>query len=105
VAADLLVEFVVAKGKKEQGRAFAVVDGSRIVGTGSGAAERPADLVFTVAPEDVDALRSGALDLSVGFMRGQIKMAGDFGALLHFLPLTAGEDPALPVSKLFESPE
>jgi hypothetical protein len=33
-------------------------------------------------------------------MRGQIKMAGDFGKLLHFLPLTAGPSPAVPVASL-----
>ena len=33
-------------------------------------------------------------------MRGQVKMAGDFGALLHFLPLTAGTTPAVPVATL-----
>ena len=98
--ADLLVEFVVAKGKKEQGRSYAHVDGSRVVGTGTGPAERPADIVFTVTPDDAAALRDGGLDLSVGFMRGQIKMAGDFGALLRFLPLTAGEHPAVPVREL-----
>ena len=54
--------------------------------------------MFTVTPDDADALRDGALDLSVGFMRGQIKMAGDFGALLRFLPLTAGRTPPLPVA-------
>ena len=33
-------------------------------------------------------------------MRGQVKMAGDFGALLQFLPLTAGAAPAVPVAAL-----
>ena len=33
-------------------------------------------------------------------MRGQVKMAGDFGALLQFLPLTAGADPAVSVADL-----
>lgn len=96
----LLVEFVVAKGKKEQSRSYAHVDGTRVIGTGDGAAERPADIVFTLTPDDAEALKDGALDLSVGFMRGQIKMAGDFGALLHFLPLTSGAKPALPVASL-----
>ena len=96
----MLVEFVVAKGKKEQSRSYATLDGDRVIGTTEGAAPTPADITFTVAPNDIDALRSGALDLSVGFMRGQIKMAGDFGALLQFLPLTAGKDPAVPVASL-----
>ena len=33
-------------------------------------------------------------------MRGQVKMAGDFGALLQFLPLTAGAEPAVAVAEL-----
>jgi hypothetical protein len=33
-------------------------------------------------------------------MRGQVKMAGDFGALLRLLPLTAGADPAVSVADL-----
>jgi hypothetical protein len=96
----MLLEFVVAKGKKEQGRCYAHVDGERVIGTGTGPAERPADIVFTLTPDDAEALRSGALDLSVGYMRGQIKMAGDFGVLLRFLPLTFGREPALPVASL-----
>jgi hypothetical protein len=96
----MLLEFVVAKGKKEQGRSYAHVDGDRIIGTGAGPAERPADIVFTMTPEDAQALRDGTLDLSVGFMRGQVKMAGDFGALLQFLPRTAGAHPAVPMGSL-----
>ena len=43
-------------------------------------------------------MHDGALDLSVGFMRGQVKMSGDFGALLRFLPVTGGPEPQLPVA-------
>ena len=49
---------------------------------------------------DAQALHDGSLDLSVGFMRGQVKMAGDFGKLLQFLPLTAGDPPRLRVADL-----
>ena len=96
----MLVEFVIAQGKKEQARGYAHLDGSRIVGTDTGPAPSPADIVFTLTPADATALHDGTLDLSVGFMRGQVKMAGDFGALLRFLPLTAGADPAVPVADL-----
>lgn len=96
----MLVEFIVAKGKKEQARCYATLDGDRVVGVESGAAPAPADIAFTVTPADAEGLRDGTLDLSVGFMRGQIKMAGDFGALLRFLPLTAGPDPAVAVPAL-----
>ena len=33
-------------------------------------------------------------------MRGQVKMAGDFGALLQFLPLTGGRAPRLSVAEM-----
>jgi hypothetical protein len=33
-------------------------------------------------------------------MRGQVKMAGDFGTLLRFLPLTGGTDPGLALADL-----
>ncbi|MGH8977082.1 MAG: SCP2 sterol-binding domain-containing protein [Acidimicrobiia bacterium] len=96
----MLVEFVVAQGKKEQARGYAHVDGQRILGSEAGAAPKPADIVFTLTPADANALHEGSLDLTVGFMRGQVKMAGDFGALLRFLPLTAGPEPAVPVAAL-----
>src|SRR3954447_13380438 len=88
----MIVEFVVAAGKKEQGRSWVEVDeNGSISSRGDGAPDAPADITFTATPADAQALHEGSLDLSVGFMRGQVKMAGDFGALLHFLPLTSGE--------------
>ena len=91
----MIVEFVVAAGKKEQARGWARVDGDTVVASGPGAPAEPAEVTFTATPADAQALHEGALDLSVGFMRGQVKMAGDFGALLRFLPLTHG--PSAPV--------
>ena len=96
----MIVEFVVAAGKKEQARAWARVDGSTVAEKGEGAPAGDADLTFTATPADAQALHDGALDLSVGFMRGQVKMAGDFGLLLQFLPLTAGAPPNLRVAEL-----
>jgi SCP-2 sterol transfer family len=97
----VIVEFVVAAGKKEQARSWVRIDGEQLVERGEGApVPAPADITFTATPPDAQALHDGALELSVGFMRGQVKMAGDFGALLHFLPLTAGATPKLPVSEL-----
>jgi putative sterol carrier protein len=96
----VIVEVIVAAGKKEQARSWARVDGSAIVERGDGAPETPADITFTATPADAQALHDGALDLSVGFMRGQVKMAGDFGALLQFLPLTAGAEPLVNTADL-----
>ena len=96
----MLVEFVVAAGKKEQARSWTRVDDATVTERGDGSPAEPADITFTATPGDAQALHDGALDLSVGFMRGQVKMAGDFGLLLKLLPLTTGTDPALPVTAL-----
>jgi hypothetical protein len=97
---EVVVEFVVAAGKKEQARGWARVADAAVVDRGDGSPATPADLTFTATPADAQLLHDGTLDLSVGFMRGQVKMAGDFGTLLRFLPLTAGERPRVAVATL-----
>ena len=96
----MLVEFVVAVGKKEQARSWARITDGAVAERGGGEPPEAADVTFTATPADAQALHDGALDLSVGFMRGQVKMAGDFGALLRFLPLTHGAAPKLRVAEL-----
>jgi hypothetical protein len=96
----MIVEFVVAAGKKEQGRSWARIDNDAIAARGEGAPAEPADVTFTATPPLAQGLHEGTLDLSVGFMRGQVKMAGDFGALLQFLPLTIGPSPQVSVAEL-----
>ena len=96
----MIVEFVVAAGKKEQARGWARIDADAIVEKGEGAPATPADVTFTATPAEAQAMHEGTLDLSVGFMRGRVKMAGDFGLLLQFLPLTSGSDPRIPVAAL-----
>jgi hypothetical protein len=96
----MIVAFVVAAGKKEQARSWARIDDGALVAHGDGAADAEPDVTFTATPADAQALHDGSLELSVGFMRGQVKMAGDFGALLQFLPLTHGRSPALQVADL-----
>jgi putative sterol carrier protein len=96
----MIVEFVVAAGKKEQARGWARVDGDHVVQRGDGTPSEPADVTFTATPADAQGLHDGTLDLSVGFMRGQVKMAGDFGALLQLLPLTSGPAARLQVAEM-----
>jgi putative sterol carrier protein len=96
----VLVEFVVAAGKKEQARSWARVDDGKVVGHGEGTPDAAPDVTFTATPADAQALHDGTLELSVGFMRGQVKMAGDFGLVLQFLPLTHGGRPAVVVADL-----
>jgi hypothetical protein len=98
--ADLVVEFVVAVGKKEHARGWARVGAAGVLERGDGAPAEPAAITFTASPADAQALYDGTLDLSVGFMRGQVKMAGDFGALLRFLPETGGTAPTLRLADL-----
>jgi len=97
---DLVVEFVIAVGKKEQARGWARVGGAGLVERGEGATAEPAAITFTATPGDAQALHDGTLDLSVGFMRGQVKMSGDFGALLHFLPRAGGTKPSVRLADL-----
>jgi hypothetical protein len=97
---ELVVEFVVAAGKKEQARGWARVGPAAVIERGDGPPEQPAAITFTATPADAQALHDGTLDLSVGFMRGQVKMAGDFGALLRFLPRTGGTAPTLRLADL-----
>lgn len=77
------VVFVVAKGKATLDSWAVAVDDAVVV-----LPDAPAepDVVFTLTEGDGAALRAGDYDLSVGFMRGTAKMAGDFGALLRVLP-------------------
>src|SRR4051795_11451016 len=96
----MIVEFVVAAGKKEQARSWARVDDGTIVDNGMTRPRNPADVTFTATPADAQALHDGTLDLSVGFMRGQVKMAGDFGAPLQLLPLTHGGSPPVRVAEM-----
>jgi hypothetical protein len=96
----MIVEFVVAAGKKEQARSWARVEGGRVTESGDGAPADAADVTFTATPADAQGLHEGTLDLSVGFMRGQVKMAGDFGAVLKLLPLTTGPGATLRVADM-----
>jgi putative sterol carrier protein len=84
-AVHAAVDLVVAERKKELERHRVVVDGDTV--TPSERDGSAATVVFTLAPADAEAVKTGSLDLSVAFMRGTMKMAGDFGVLLHVLPL------------------
>jgi hypothetical protein len=81
------VEYLVMKGKTEIARQTVVIDGTAVVSSTVGRpANGAADVVFTLTPALAESLTAGTLSVGVGFMRGSIKMAGDFGALLGVLP-------------------
>jgi putative sterol carrier protein len=67
------------------------VDGETVTATAVN--ETPAAVVFTLTPADADALKHGDLDVSVAFMRGTMKMAGDSGVLLRVLPVLSRATP------------
>jgi putative sterol carrier protein len=79
------VDLVVAERKRELERHRVVVEGSTV--TASAADGTEAEVVFTLTFADAEAMKRGTLDLSVAFMRGTTKMAGDYGVLLHVLPV------------------
>jgi hypothetical protein len=80
-----LVDFVVAERKKELERTRVAVEDAAV--TPSAVDDAEAAVVFTLTPADAAAVRSGELDLSVAFMRGTMKMAGDPAVLLRVLPV------------------
>jgi len=80
---DNLVAYVVAKGKTELSRRVVrVADGS----VSDVDPSETADVTFTMTPDIASDFDAGKLDVSVGFMRGAIKMSGDPGVLLRVLP-------------------
>ncbi len=92
-AGDRRVEFVVARGKQVLQRCIVrVVDGSLVAsaGSASGDDEPRGDVTLTLTPPDAALVAAGGLDPSVAFMRGQMKMEGDFALLMSFLPLARG---------------
>ncbi len=86
-----LVDLVVAERKKELERTRVVVDGDTV--TLHPVDDTAAAVVFTLTPADAAAVKSGDLDLSVAFMRGTMKMAGDSGVLFHVLPVLSRHQP------------
>lgn len=97
----MLVEFVVTSGRSEQGRSWTrLAETGAVEERGDGAAPGVPDVTFSATPGDATAIAAGDLDLSVGFMRGQVKVAGDPGALLRVLPLVSGRVPALAAADL-----
>ncbi len=84
---SIVVEYRVAKGKTELARRTVVIDGASIVDAHDGGADGEPDVTFTLTPDVADDVRSGRLDVGAGFMRGSVKMSGDFGAVLQVLPV------------------
>ena len=83
------VEYVVMKGKTELARRTIVIEDEAIVTAIDGVQPdaAAADVTLTLTPALAEALQAGTLDVSVGFMRGEIKMSGDNAVLFSVLPV------------------
>ncbi len=91
MAPEVTILFVSARGKSVLERWVARVgDTVTYESVEADASDDSFDVVLTLTPDDAAAVHEGTLDVSVGFMRGKIKMAGDFGALLRALPKLRG---------------
>jgi putative sterol carrier protein len=81
----MIVDFVVAERKKELERRRVLVAGDAV--SAGAVDDTPAEVTFTLTPADAELVKRGELNLSVAFMRGTMKMAGDSGVLFHALPV------------------
>ena len=81
-----IVEYVVMKGKTEVSRRTITIADGAIVAAHDGVIEGTnADVTFTFTPVLAEAMQAGTLNLSVGFMRGEVKVSGDNGVLFAVL--------------------
>ena len=80
-----VIDFVVAERKKELERHRVLVAGESV--SAAPPDDAPAEVTFTLTPADAELVKRGELNLSVAFMRGTMKMAGDSGVLFHVLPV------------------
>ena len=87
-----VVEVEVTGGPDGDVSVHAVFADGHLVASGTGGAST-ADLTLTLTDADARAVLSGALDPSVAFMQGRMKVAGEMGPLLDLLAL-AGTAPA-----------
>lgn len=85
----ITVGYIVAKGKTELSRRTVSIDDATVASIVEGEASQAneADVVFTLTPDLAASVAAGELSVGAGFMRGSIKMAGDFAALLEVLPI------------------
>lgn len=81
------VQVVVGGGPEKDVKFVVVLDDGRITGA-ERRVDADAELTLTFEYANAVAVQQGELDLSVAFMQGRMKTAGDTGLLLQLLPLT-----------------
>jgi putative sterol carrier protein len=89
LTASVVVE--VTGGAEGDAVAYAVFDKGCLVGSGAGTVPS-SDVTLTLTDADARAVLSGELDLSVAFMQGRMKVAGDMAPLLDLLALAGTDD-------------
>jgi putative sterol carrier protein len=89
------VQLLVKRGKRIEGAVVVRVVDGEVAGAEAGEVPEP-DVTLSLTPDDATAFGAGTLDLTVAFMRGTMKVAGDNRVLLQVLPLADSEafDPA-----------
>ena len=88
---DGLVRVDVTGGSDGDVAVHLVFDHGRLAALTGGAGGSPA-ATLTLAAGDARAVVGGSLDLSVAFMQGRLKVAGDMGMVLEVLALAATAD-------------
>lgn len=85
--ADATVLFVVKDGRRTEAAWLVRLEDSSVARSEEADVTSlpEADVTFTLSGEDVEAVRGGELPFSVGFMRGQVKSAGEPGSVLAVL--------------------
>ena len=97
--ATITVEYIVMQAKREVERRSVVIADGVVVSANHGEPATAPDVVFTVTPALAEQLRAGDLDVSVGFMRGEIKMSGDNAALFAAVGDASAVNRAAPESQ------
>jgi len=86
-----VVQVDVTDGTDGDASLHAEFEHGRLVGLVAGPGDAP-DTTVSLSVADARAVVDGALQLSVAFMQGRLKVAGDMGIVLDLLALSATPD-------------
>lgn len=83
---SIRIQQVVLGGPDGDVRYWTQIEDGRTTRQALGAVDDP-DVTITTTYADALAIQRGELDVSVGFMQGRVKVAGDMVKVLELLPL------------------
>ena len=98
---DARIQVEVTGGPERSTDWHAVIERGRLVASGPGILQGT-DVTMTVTWDDALALLRGALDPSVAFMQGRLKVSGSMAVVLALLPLTRTETYAAARARVLE---